>query len=395
MENQVDTHLRNYNLDLRKSRNGRFMDQKVTPDNLALICDSIRNFVGGEVAKPFTINDVWDSGYFRQTVMDVYSKPDPTLQAQNEYNKFVGQPIKLLAYAGILIEQKIARGYVYSVSNFDLLEFIALSQMNALKFLDKYLTKVLLDSGELQFFNQYEALYTKGIVDNSDFIELRDRYVRFIRGNTDINGILEPRRIFNKVINILAVQRRIPGSKSGRITPYPFIYKDLEYNNVNWRDLNKRKDLTRKQANLLHSVDEQVEKISNYEMSKAKTAIKKRHLLSSEVKDSLANSDATQVHHMFPDSTFPVYRATLENLILLTASQHNERAHPLNNTHIVDAEYQRACLMAKLDSIEESQRLGDDFYSLEVFISMLNDIKSLDIEAGASINMVKDKLSHY
>ncbi len=396
MNDVVDAHLNKYNFDLRKSRNGRFMDQKLTQDNLSFICDCIKNLVGTDPNFQFKTKDIWDSEYFRKNVMFIYDKPDPRTQAANEYDKFIIQPLRLLSYARVLSDKKEGAGYVYSVENFELLDYIALNQINALKFLDKYLTKVLTDSGEISHFNEFENLYRSGQIDNEDFIALRDRYIRFILGNTAINGEVEIRRIFNKVINILAVGRRIPGSRKGHMTDYPIVFKDLEYNTVNWRDANnKKKSLPRKEADELARSEKQAEKITDYEMGKAKNAIKERHSPNSEVHDALSTGNATQVHHMFPDSVFPEYRACLENLILLTASQHNTRAHPNNNTQVVDPEYQRVCLHAKLDSIAESIAKADGFYSLVSFIAMLNDLKGLDIPEDATVNVVRDRLSHY
>jgi len=387
----IDSHFVSIDLDLRKSHFGRFMDQKLTQDNLSFICDCILNFTSGDISKEFTTRDIWDSNFFRTNVMAIYSKPDPATQSENEFDKFIIQPLRLLSYAQVLADRKEGIKFVYKINNLQILEYIALNQLNALKFLDKYLSKVLSDSGELNRFNSFNDKYKSGIIDNSDLVELRNRYATFIRGNTDIKGEYEPNRIFNKVLNILAAGRRMPGVRRGRITDYPFIYKDLEYNVVNWRDVKKQKDTPRKEVEAILFR----EKLGDYEMQKAKKAIKKRHIPNSELKDTLANGNATQVHHIFPDSAFPNYRSTLENLILLTASQHNDRAHPGNNTHLIDPEYQRICLLAKSDSIEESIKSGDSFYSLDLFIDMLNELKGFGIPVGSSINIVRDKLSQY
>ncbi|NTU73501.1 hypothetical protein HGB07_05025 [Candidatus Roizmanbacteria bacterium] len=394
MEEQIESHLSKYDLDLRKTHNGRFMDQKLTPDNLSFICDCIRNYTESDKSKWFTKKDIWYSQYLEVNVIAIYNKPNPKdPSAKREYDKFVGQPLRLLASAGILEDKKIGLQYHYKIQNYELLDLLALSQMNSLRFLGYYLTKVLSDSGELRYFRSYYDKYVSKILANEDLIELRDRYSCFIRGNTGIRGALEPNRIFNKIFNILAVLWRMPGEKGGKITDYPMIYKDIEYNDINWRDLNKKKDLTRKQSMLLHEAEVKHEKITDYEMIKAKAAIKSRHMLASELHDKLAGGEATQAHHIFPDKVFPQYRSTLENIILLTGSQHNSRAHPSNNTQVVDLDYQRQCLMSKLDSIEQSEKNKDGFYSLVKFIEMLNDIKGYNLRVDSTVNQVKDKLT--
>lgn len=391
MADFIDKHFDGLDLDLRKSRFGRFMDQKLTQDNLSFIADCILNLTSGDTSRSFTTRDLWDSEYFCSNVMTIYNKPDPKNQAENEYDKFINQPLRLLSYAQVLSDELVGGKYIYTINSLQILEYIALNQLNALRFLDKYLTKVLSDSGEIGRFNTFNDKYRSGTLSNEDLVALRDRYATFIRGNTAIKGEYEPNRIFNKVLNILAAGRRMPGARGGRVTKFPIIYKDLEYNVVNWRDVKKQKDIPRKEVEAMLFR----EKLGDYEMKKAKKAIKDRYAGISEINDSLATGKATQVHHIFPDSVFPKYRASLENLILLTASQHNSRAHPNNNTQVIDPEYQRICLLAKADNIQESLNQQDGFYSLESFIDMLNELKDLNISVDATINHVKDRLTSY
>jgi len=41
----IENYLNEIDLDIRKTNNARFMDQKVTPDVLSIIADSILEFV--------------------------------------------------------------------------------------------------------------------------------------------------------------------------------------------------------------------------------------------------------------------------------------------------------------------------------------------------------------
>lgn len=61
-----------------------------------------------------------------------------------------------------------------------------------------------------------------------------------------------------------------------------------------------------------------------------------------------------------------------ENLILLTSSQHRQKAHPKGNTQVVDKDYQLTCLMAKSQTIETSLNEGDNFYRKESFVGVIN-----------------------
>jgi hypothetical protein len=393
----VEAYLKNLNLDLRISHNARFMDQKLTHDNLSFIADCVMNLVADDYGLSFTTRDVWDSEYFQDQVVFVYSKPNPKDQAENEYDKFINQPLRLLAYVGVLKDEKIGTGYVYTINSYGILQYIALNHINAFKFLAKYLTKVLADSDEIRYFNDFENKYKAGTIENEDLITLREHYSNFIQSNTLIKGDLEPNRIFNKILNILAIERKMPGAQRGHITTYPMVLKDLEYNTVNWRDLDKRKDITRDEALKLSKISERETRISNYEMVKAKNAVRRRHLYISEVGDDLSTGEATQVHHIFPDSQYAEYRASLENLILLTPSQHNTRAHPRNFTQRIDKNYQLICLIAKLNSIEESELAADGFYSLKKFIAMLNkNLRDIVIPPESDVAEIKAVLeSHF
>ena len=386
----ISGHLSELDLDVRKSNNGRFMDQKVTPDNLSFIADCIVNAIGSNTAKEFTTRDIWTSQYFIENVQAIYNKPNPgNPLARREYDKFIGQPLRLLAYAGVLKDKRVGSKLQYSLNSRAIIDYIALREINALVFLNEYLTKVLSDSDMIVHFENFKNSYESGNLTPSDLENLRQKYARFIRGHTGIRKDLEIMRIFNKILNIYSAARQLPGVQSGKLTDFPMVFSDLSYNAINWRDLKKRKNLPRKAAESVAIS----EKFSNYEMKKAKDAIKKRHFPNSEVSDSFSKGDATQVHHIFPDAAFPQYRATLENLILLTPNQHNLRAHPNNNNQLVDEEYQKVCLLAKSRSIEESDNNGDGFYSLDIFKEMLNETKRYNLDKSSGYPEIRDKLS--
>ena len=84
----------------------------------------------------------------------------------------------------------------------------------------------------------------------------------------------------------------------------------------------------------------------SYQVTKAMNLLRKIQI-ESEVKDQFANGEATQVHHIFPKSQFPMIVHYLENLIKLTATQHFTKVHPSNNTQVINKDYQFLCLIAK------------------------------------------------
>ena len=99
------------------------------------------------------------------------------------------------------------------------------------------------------------------------------------------------------------------------------------------------------------------------------------------------------MHHIFPKSQFPQIAHYVENLILLTATQHNTKAHPNNKTQQVNKDYQLVCLLAKADSIENSLlRYGEKYYRKESFVYVINVGLLADFSIGLSFNDIKTKL---
>lgn len=375
-------------MDIRVSKY-RYMDQKVTPDVLAFIADCVLNLTPAE-AENFSKNTVWHSSYFSKNVVFIYNKPEANNETMSsEYDKFCAQPLKALSYAGVLTEEKIGNENRYSVNDREILEYISLSDRNAFNFLRLYLEKVMKDSGFYTKFETYISKYKSGFFTPADFTDLKSSFETFTLGNTNINQVVEIRRIFPKIINIFAVANGTAGSRSGRVTEGRYLYSDLMYNATNFRDLGKLKNVSRQEAD---KVIETVEGYNKYEESKAMSAIRKRHSPNSEVRDSYANGEATQVHHIFPRSTNSELRSTLENLILLTATQHNSKAHPSNKTTTVDPAYQIECLLAKSDSVKQSVMNDDGFYSKEGLVAVLNTGLSLNVNANMSFDDINQRI---
>ena len=90
-----------HNYDIRESHNGRWIDQKCTPDVIWSISDFVLDYVD-TVNECFTVKDIWQSEYAKQTIAETYSKPGTDERtAENEYDKVFSQPLNMLCYAGI------------------------------------------------------------------------------------------------------------------------------------------------------------------------------------------------------------------------------------------------------------------------------------------------------
>lgn len=353
--------LNKHNYDIRVSGDARWIDQKCTFDVVSIIADCICEYVDGAEEREFTVSDIWHSEYTRENVIEIFSKPDPALEAGNEYDKYFGQPIKLLGYSKVLSVRKNRNRYFYSINNREILEKIALRPMDALNFLYEYISKVLEDSGILDIFNDFFNEQTK-----ESYKNVRDMFIDFTIRNTKINGKTECGRIFTKVINPLAFKLRKKGTERGRLSNYVIKLNDLQYNRSNWRDelSGKEKGLTRLDYERNNQINTQARALAKYAVNKAKKAIRnyndKFYESKSEVIQQSEKLAATQAHHIFPQSDYPDIADYIENLIMLTPNQHYSMAHPNNNTQYIDKDFQYICLISK------SHRIFEDLTSKNI-----------------------------
>lgn len=385
MREVINEYLSQFDLDVRKSNDARFMDQKCTPDVVCFIADCIINTI--QPNQSFVVGDIWNSQYFIKNTRVFFNKPWANDErARHEYDKFIQQPLRMLGYAQILEVTKQGNQNVYKVKNMDILDYIAQKERNTYNFLYCYFAKVLSGSGLWRYFLEY-----KNNPNKDTFNELKDRYTRFIIGHTSINGAVEVHRIFPKILNVFAVENQIYGSEKGHISKFVFTFSDLMYNRKNWRDMNKEKTMTRQEA--IEEIDVvQQEAYNAYYVQKAMNMLRKIQT-ESEVYDQWGNGEATQIHHIFPKSEFPQIAHYIENLIKLTATQHYTKAHPNNRTQQINKDYQLTCLLAKADTIDKSLRqYGDKFYRKESFIYVIKIGLSQDIDMTLSFAEIKSRL---
>ena len=369
--NRVDNYFSNTNLDIRiKGNNPRFIDQKCTPDVLSFIADCIINLNKDE----FIRDDIWRFQYFLKNAVLIFNKPSPKNPTTgSEYDKLILQPLDLLSYAGLLTKSKQKRKNIFKINQDtrDILEYIAMRDRNAYYFLLSYLTKMLTDSDFMKHIDYFMNHQTK---DGYDL--LKNKFEQFLIGNSNIGnkgstngGIVESRRIFSKVINIFAVDKNSLGTKKGHLSKFPIVYQDLMYNEVNFRDLGKLKNVSRQEEKAKELSSPQ--KYNKFLIQKAMQWIRRHHPYS-EVQDSLYGKTA-EVHHIFPKKKFPTISGYIENLIALTAGQHKDKAHPKSDGNKLDLMYQCVCLRAKNKTIQTETSSGElTPYSIHNFIYVLN-----------------------
>lgn len=362
----LNSFLQSRDYDIRKSNNARWIDQKCTPDVLSIIADCILEYMSDKnESELFTSMDVWHNDYTVQNVLDIFKKPSPENEkAKNEYDKFFQQPMELLSYSGILIKHKKRSRNFYSLGDKGLLEEISFSERNSLKFLIKYITKVLNDSGIYHIFEQFFRLQTK-----DSYEDLKTGFTDFTIRNTRINKHTEVWRIFIKVINPLSYGKNALGTERGAISRDLITYDMLMYNRDNFRDTYQRKPkgVTRgEHVAPTSSTSRYIQYLTNRAMKNVKLLNRTYNFGKSEVEGD--DELATEVHHIFPRSDFPSIAYFWENLINLTPNQHRNHAHPNGNYLVIDSEYQKICLIAKLGTVKKSIENNWEDYDFKNFL---------------------------
>ena len=195
MRETINQYLDQFDLDVRKTHNARFVDQKCTPDIVCFMADCVLNTIA---TKPvFAISDIWETQYFIQNTRVIFNKPwANNKEAYNEYNKVLSQPLKLLAYAHILEVKMVNRALTFSVKNEELLDYISRKDRNAYNFLFCYFTKVLKDSGFFRFIEEYRKNCGKNLQEARS--DLYNHYFHFISGNTPTHSKFDITRMFHK-----------------------------------------------------------------------------------------------------------------------------------------------------------------------------------------------------
>ncbi len=369
--NKIDSFFKDKNMDTHKrGGNPRFIDQKCTPDVISFIADCVLNLK----KDTFTRKDLSTSDYFTKNATLIFGKPSPkNKNVNNEYDKFISQPLDLFSYSQLLEKKKIGIKNYYKILNYDILDYISLRDKNALIFLHIYLSKILKDSG----FYKYVEIFLKQ-QDKESFITLKDKFIRLIVGTYNLGqrgskngGEIEAKRIFAKVINIFSFFSSSLGSIKGQLSNRTILYTDLVYNRINFRDIDKLKNIARKEKKRTFFKSSYT--YNEFLINKAKQWIKRHHPLS-EIKDDLyANGKTDAVHHIFPKSNFPQIAGYIENLIALTSGQHWTYAHPNGKTNCIDKAYQIICLKTKSKDIEQDIQNGIIGYSKYNFIYVLNE----------------------
>lgn len=402
---EMEEFINSKNYDIKISHNGRWIDQKCTPDVIWSIADFVLNYVD-DVATEFNAGDIWNSEYAKLTIADTFSKPgtdDKT--AENEYDKVFSQPLCMLCYAEVIEDLSTTSRHRYVIKEREVLEYIARNDSNAMYFLEAYIEKVLRDSGLYDLFDDFFNNQ-----DKNHFKTLKEGFVDFYHDYTEIKKDYEPKRIFTKVLNPLARKYGKKGTKRGNLSPNAITKADMMYNRDNFRDVYKEKpkDVSRKDWLTAHPEVDRRDGYFEQQMNRAKRILrdftvryragKSELTLFVEGQDDMV--DATQMHHIFPKNEFPEIMHYIENLIALTPNQHYGYAHPGNNTQVIDLDAQKFLLIAKTGSIkqnllEETEKIYEFNNFLFVLSMGWSDETVLEIEDNDFVDVLHTINAHY
>lgn len=396
----IDNLLNSNNYDVRVSHNARWIDQKCTVDVINFVCDCIINYIdtNNSDSIKFSKNDIWHSEYANEWVEQLFNKPNTeSALSENEYDKFFSQPLKLLAYAGVLKEEKKSNTNIYQVKSREIIEYISMKEVFTANFLTLYIEKVLKDSGIYYVFEEFFKSQ-----DKISFYKMKQYFTQFTIKNTRITKDTECYRIFTKVVNPLAWKKRKYGTKRGNLSKSIITFAELLYNRENFRDIssNKPKGVTRVEWNKRYQ--KKVNKnYFEYQSKKAVEQLRKYNKLvrngKSELQDEWGNGDATNIHHIFPRHLYPEISMYYENLIAITPTQHYTKAHPNNNTSMIDEDYQEALLMSKAVSIKENieNPKVDTIYSFDNLVYVINEGRDCEYDTtgnnyATAMNVIND-----
>ena len=401
----VEYFLEQHDYDVRKSGNGRWIDQKCTPDVIWSVADFVLDYVDN-VNDVFSVKDIWQSDYAKETIAETFSKPGTDEEtAKHEYDKVFSEPLSMFCYAGIIEDISNTRRHLYKISNREILEYISRNDTYSLRFLCCYIEKVLNDSNLLTVFNDFFENQ-----DQTHFNITKETFINFYHNHTPIKKEYEPKRIFTKVINPLAFKRRKKGSEKGYLSSDIIKKSDMMYNRDNFRDVykDKPKGVSRQEWLATHPNIDRRDGYFEHMMSHSKKLLKKLIFESrdgiSELTQFIEEQDdmekARDVHHIFPKNEFPEIMYYLENLIALTPNQHYGYAH-LDNPQMVDIAAQKVLLIAKTNSIKENlmNPLEEKIYEFSKLLFVLsvgwNDKGVLEIKDNDYADVLHSINYHY
>lgn len=366
------------------------IDQKCTYDILYVISKCLINF--HNINKTFiSIDDFFNDEYTRNLLKDKTSSNGKAIVDKNktskEYDKLIGNILDTLAYANILEKQKYKRKKLFKIKNYEILKLLSNDEMLCVVFISYFVFNLIKNDNDIM-----NAL-NKLILDkynNNLKIDLKNKIITWINKYSHRSTDNEQKNISLKIINPLYYLFELPkyNSNKNNRSMQQSLY-DLSYFRVHVRDKQKDKNKlwTRKEFQNWKEYNNNNIEDDYYksQCNKNKNLAKKNNIqyneLTKQIKDFISEYDfpnsnnileSCHVHHIYPLNFWDSNKIDknlchpnmIENLIILSQTEHYNIAHKKNNTKVINEKYLNKILVSQLNKINEyiKNNIGDYSY---------------------------------
>lgn len=396
-------HLLKYDLS-EESFYSHAIDQKLLPDVISFIAETILKFSYGNLSKKFSIKEINKFTFFKEEFLNRFSKSP----APKEIDKFVGQPLDLLFVTGVLKRSKVGGKKIYSINSLKMVEFLKSSDTNSLNFLIFHFLKLV---NHMSIGDEIIKYVSNTSSNTQDLKKLKSSFKKFFFANTKISKDYEPPRKANKMINVLAYYYKSKGSKSG--VSKQIYLSDLQYNRPNFRDKYKDKSISRADYNKLIKLETGHKSYKNW-IQRAKNEVKenkysevyqfknkieknKNNYYKNKISSIFSKMEqrdkfGVHAHHIFPEHEYPDLASNKENIIYLNAQEHLQYIHTMGDTRVIDKEFQKILILAKLETIKDDVKNSIQTYDLRDFIFTLNRGLETEFRENESFETIEKHL---
>lgn len=370
------------------------VDQKVTYDVLNTTCRCLVHWINNDLSKIFSHSDFLHDDFSKRlysSKKEEYGAAILSEKTKKEYDKLFWNIFETLAYVKVL-DKVNQRPRQFKIRNFEIIKLLAISPDACLCFVSIHAYK-LIKSMNLE--NEWQNY----VDDHSriNLINFRSSFDAWIKQNTGHEDDIG--QIYQKVINplfYLFVLPKYQSNKFLRSLGMTQSVADLTYFRIHRRDMRRQRGKTRKEmkemvqeVNLNPNLDKQKDKVKKWNQQYYG---KSGGTYVSEFSGNVVYN-GIHIHHIKMQTEFdknaPVYSNIVENLIIMTPTEHDSDAHLRGNTRIINPANLNLILWkqySKINSFNE-RHIGE--YQLDPFYKLACYIKNVDPEEYSSEEILR------
>ena len=370
------------NLDIRQVRH-QICDQKTSCfDVMSINAECMLHHTENDHNRVFTRSELQADPFSNQTIRDNLGKAEVTMSS-NEYDKFLHQPLVVFAHAGVLSVDKSRRTHQFRVRNREALTNLA-QEAQARQFNAVFTEKYFRDSGLSDNLDNLIRILrddnTTDIAKQDAFNAFRDAHNQTFLANTPPyivpRSTTNARRIVWPALNCITNRYRLRGTIRSKLSDEVMLPDNLRYGGEeNFRDVGKRRDETRQEYAVRGAALVNARRARQRLMRQNMTAIADRYARRSQFDLENNGQVGTQVHHILGRSENlggnPLFEAYTEDMIILQVVQH-QRTQPQGFLSPPDPIFQAELFICNSFYIERSIENGEDLYTKENFVQLLN-----------------------